>query len=686
MWIKKISHRDALPARSVPYSLVNRPRDRTPKTRLVDVLLPRDTDAFTYRLGDPGDPLPPRGTRVKVPFRSSEIWGVAVGYPKSSRIPSDRIRPLAEVDTAGPILTEHLLELQFWTARYYLKKPGLVLKTMLPPGLLDGKSSGRPRTAPPGEPSGQPPPALTKAQTSALAKITAGTKPLLLFGVTGSGKTEVYLNAIDRMDDNGGALVLVPEISLTSKAYERFRGRFGEQVVLLHSGLSPGERLRAWRRLRNGEARIALGTRSAVFAPVENLSLVIVDEEHAQTYKQEEGLRYNARDLAVVRGAVEKAQVVLGSATPSLETYHHARTGKYELARLPRRVRGRSLPRVHIIDRRNDPAPPDTVSNELTAAIRCELQQNRQVMVLVNRRGYAPSLICGDCGHRWVCPQCSISLTLHKRRNVLRCHYCDSSFAIPNVCPHCRGSRVVPLGVGTEKCEEMLAREFATGRIGRMDADTTRRKHAHHRIIRDMEEGALELLVGTQMVAKGHDLPGVTVGGILNADDALNLPDFRAAEHAVQLLSQFAGRTGRGEHPGSVYIETREPDHPVYRFVANHDYEGFAQGEIALRAELGFPPFGRLIRVVFSSRRRGELDTLLGKLPAGLGSIRKKPVAVLGPAPCPRERVRGRIRYHVLIRGSVVSELREAVAVLLRKIDSSPAVRIDVDVDPIQML
>ncbi|MEZ4598508.1 MAG: primosomal protein N' [Syntrophotaleaceae bacterium] len=514
---------------------------------------------------------------------------------------------------------------------------------------------------------------------------------ILLHGVTGSGKTEVYLRAIEQAIAGGKqALVLVPEIGLTPQLVGRFRARFADRVrrlAVLHSGLSDGERYDAWRAVARGDVDIIVGARSAVFAPASRLGIIVVDEEHETSYKQGEGFRYNARDLALLRGQMEGATVLLGSATPALTTFFRARQGQISYQGLPCRILDRPLPEVKLIDLRQE-RPEGSLSETLRQSLLENLERREQSLLLLNRRGFAPYLLCMECGATLRCPNCEITLTYYQKQRRLRCNYCDFSQSPPDVCPACLGSGMTPEGAGTERLEEELANLFPGARVGRMDRDTTGRKGAHQRLVKSMACGEIDILVGTQMVAKGHDFPGVTLVGVVNADSALNLPDFRAAERSFTLLTQVAGRAGRGEKPGKVLIQTFVPEHYVLEAAARHDYAGFYEQETAIRRELSYPPFGYLTNCVLAGNDlvqvaetaavfADELERLKGNLA----------VEILGPAPCPLNRLRGKWRFQILLKAVERSSMRR----ILSNIGSLRArvprrVSLIVDVDPLDML
>ncbi len=533
----------------------------------------------------------------------------------------------------------------------------------------------------------------TAAQALALKELGAaleagGFRPLLLHGVTGSGKTEVYLQAIAAALAAGRqALVLVPEIALTPQLVARFRARFGATrgIAVLHSGLSDGERYDAWRTIAEGSTDIVIGARSAVFAPLSKLGIIVVDEEHEASYKQGEGFRYHARDLALLRGGREGATVLLGSATPSLTTWYRAQQGQIGYLTLAERVGDRQLPDVELLDLRAAP-PAGVLAAPLAMALATTLERGEQALLLLNRRGFAPYLLCADCGTTFRCPNCEITLTYHQGRRQLRCHYCDHAETPAACCPQCQGANLFPEGAGTERLEEELTALLPTARIARMDRDTTTRKGAHRSLVERMLAGEIDVLVGTQMVAKGHDFPGVTLVGVVGADSTLNFPDFRSAERTFALLSQVAGRAGRGARPGRVLVQTYSPEHYALQCAAHHDYAAFSAQELAFRQELGYPPFGFLVNLVFSGNDAARVETAAAELAAALAGHAGE-VELLGPAPCPLARLRGRHRHQLLLKAPTRSPLR----LLLNRLPSLqkrlPAgVSVGIDVDPLDML
>lgn len=543
---------------------------------------------------------------------------------------------------------------------------------------------------------------LNPEQAAALKKIAdalaapESAKPILLHGVTGSGKTEIYLQSIRGALDRGqSAIVLVPEISLTPQTVERFKSRFAEMheaVAVLHSHLSQGERHDEWHKIHSGRARIVIGARSAIFAPLKDLSLIIVDEEHETTYKQEEAPRYHARDVAVVRAKVEKCAVVLGSATPSLESYHNATIGKYDLVALTQRVDERQMPMMRIVDlrqeRRKEKIAP-ILSEKLSQAIANRLEKREQTILFLNRRGFSTSLLCSNCGQARNCPNCSVALTFHRHPAVagrLSCHLCGHTAAVPKKCPECGKDTLVYAGFGTEKVESTVTRLFPKAAVQRMDADSMTRKEAYRETLRNFRAGKIDILVGTQMIAKGLDFPNVTLVGIINADLALHLPDFRAGERTFQLLTQVAGRAGRGETPGEVFVQTYTPFSPSIQFARHHDFAGYFQQELEFRERCDFPPFKHAMLITARSEHEGRAKLSAETLVRRLKEALPAEFTLSDTTPAPLEKLQGQFRFHILLRGRAIMRLSRLVRETLEKLPLPEDVIATVDVDPYQLL
>ena len=526
----------------------------------------------------------------------------------------------------------------------------------------------------------------------------------LLHGVTGGGKTEVYIQLAQVSLANGsGALILVPEIGLTPQLLGRFQERFGHRVACLHSAYSDKKRLSEWRRIKNGDAPIVVGTRSAVFAPIPNLGVIAVDEEHDGSYKQEESPRYHARDTGIVRARNLGVPVVLGSATPSIESYTNTRSGRYRLCALSHRPTGGALPQVRVVDLRkeagSDPRTPELLTRELTTAIGERLERGEQTLLFLNRRGFSSVILCRDCGEALLCPHCSIPLTFHREGGGrVQCHWCDFSTHPPSRCSSCRSDRVGYFGIGTERLEQAVNARFPGARVQRLDRDATRRAGAYERIFGAMRSGQTDILIGTQMVAKGHDFPKLTLVGVVVADVGLHLPDFRASERTFQLLTQVAGRAGRADLPGEVIIQTFRPDHFAVQCARTHDYAGFYRREALAREQLGYPPYRRLARLRFESRDKH----LTAKAAEWMASCLRRHgaaavgcatdadgVEYLGPAPAPIGKIRGLWRYHMILKAKGSKRLGEALKSLAAEFDEQAvfsSVRLAVDVDPMNLM
>jgi len=539
-----------------------------------------------------------------------------------------------------------------------------------------------------------------KAESSSVLHPPSST--FLLHGVTGSGKTEIYLQAIAHALEQGkGAIVLVPEISLTPQTVERFKARFSSGqwqtlVAVLHSHLSAGERHDEWHKIRQGRARIVIGARSAIFAPIEPLGLVIVDEEHETSYKQEEAPRYHARDVAIMRGQMENAMVVLGSATPSLESYHNAKNGKYALLELPERVDNQKMPRVRVVDMRQAAVKEKgnlIFSPQLKEAIHQRLDRQEQTILFLNRRGHSTSLQCNKCGHVANCPNCSISLTYHRVEQKVACHVCGFEDKVPQRCPNpkCNDPAIRFSGTGTQRVEETLAKLFPQARVRRMDSDAMKRKDDYRKTLGDFRTGRIDILVGTQMIAKGLHFPNVTLVGIIHADSALNQSDFRAGERTFQLLTQVAGRAGRGDVEGEVFVQAFAPFHPAIQYARRHDFIGFYDQEIEFREQLKYPPASRVALLTIKGRNEDKVKFSAEHLRKAIESAVQGPpphfrdLVISGPAPAPLERAEQFYRYHIMLRARAMSKLSAALAKIVASTALPEDVTLAVDIDPMDL-
>jgi primosomal protein N' (replication factor Y) len=650
-------------------------------------------DVFDFRV--PEGSVVPLGSLVVVPFGRSRKVGVVVGLAGDSAVPAAKLRPIESVVEDVPPLTEAHLELFDFCARYYQRPLGEVVGAALPPRLR--QVSRRALVAPP--PASPQPPrlvetfALTPEQEAAVAIGLAKTDafhPVLLQGVTGSGKTEVYLRLIaDTLARGRQALFLVPEIGLTPQFEQHVASRFpGAKLVSAHSHLNEGQRAAAWLAAQSGAAHIVLGTRLAVLMPMRDLGLIVVDEEHDPSYKQQEGLRYSARDTAVRRAQRLGIPVILGSATPSLESYANARDGRYALAELSTRAAsGAAMPAVRTVDTRAD-RPQEGFTFALATAIRARLARKEQSLVFLNRRGFSPVLFCRACAWHSTCKRCSANLVMHLGAREMRCHHCGHRERIPTVCPSCSATDLAPVGHGTQRVEDTLRAMFPEARIARVDRDSTARKGSLAGVLDQVRKGEIDILVGTQMLAKGHDYPNLTLVGVLDPDSALFSADFRAAERLFAQLVQVAGRAGRAERPGEVLIQTDFPGHPLYAAVARQDFARFATDALEERRLAGFPPFSHLALLRAESKKAGEAGDFL-KLAA---RIAKKmaarggtdPVEVFDPVPAPLERKAGFERAQLLVRARTRAALQPFLQEWKAELNAKGVrnVRWSLDVDP----
>ena len=541
----------------------------------------------------------------------------------------------------------------------------------------------------------QPAPELTRDQGAACARIEAKLRSgefgvTLLLGITGSGKTEVYLRAIQTVLELGRtAIVLVPEISLTPQTIRRFKERF-DNVSVLHSHLTGGQSSDHWTDLRLGKSCVVVGARSAIFAPVQNLGLVVIDEEHENSFKQDNAPRYHARDAAIMRAQGENALVILGSATPSLESYYNAQSGKFEILHLPRRIGNRPLPPVRVVDLRlevHERRGYHTLSRLLEKTMREALDAGRQVILFLNRRGHSPYINCRRCGFVLKCHRCDIALTFHQNHQMAICHYCNSEVLAPSQCPDCGVPGLNYFGLGTQKVEEEVQQKFPGAVCARMDSDTTRGRGSHERILSDFLEGQVQILLGTQMIAKGLDFPNVTVVGVVAPDIGLALPDFRATERTFQLVAQVAGRAGRGDESGRVIVQTSLPEHYSIQRAARHDYLGFAKEELAARQPLSYPPFGRMVRFLLSDRDQAKVQQAGQELVDALRShVQGSDAQVVGPAPAPIAQIKHMFRWQILVRAAKPSTLHRLLRQADRDLANVKPVKVTVDVDPLTML
>jgi primosomal protein N' (replication factor Y) (superfamily II helicase) len=642
-----------------------------------------------------------RGMLVDVPLGTKKgVKGLLLS-PADKAPEGFAVKAIQNIDPEYQVLPDSHVRWIEWLAHYYVHPIGNVMTSAYPPlsRTTTQRKSNRPPVVPVLESKGALD--LTAQQQEAFDAIrkSSGFSTHLLFGVTGSGKTEVYLRLLQEILEQGKqGLVLVPEISLTPQLVHRFAERFGDQIAVLHSQLTDRERTNQWWEMVEGRKKILIGARSALFCPLPNLGLIIVDEEHEPSYKQEEKLKYHGRDAAVMLGKFANCPVVLGSATPSLESWKNAIEGRYHLHRMSQRVQDRALPTVEVLDLRTmekDPALPFWLSPTLHQAIHETLEKKEQVALFLNRRGVANVVLCPGCGFTHECPNCDITLTLHGRHHLV-CHYCDYHEEYKLDCPSCKIGEVTPVGLGTELLETEMQRLFPEAKIARADRDEIQNRHDLEELVRGMESGDTDILIGTQMIAKGLDFPRLNLVGLVLADIGFNLPDFRATERSFQLITQVSGRAGRhvkpGEPPGRVIVQTYNPDHPSLTFAQKHDFESFSQMEIAQREPLAYPPIGKLISFRIQGTQLVRVQEAARLLSVRSQQLKNKHAAyenveVLGPAEAPLAKLRGQYRYHLLLKGKDHRHLQSFCRQVLG--DQKwlpPAVRISVDVDPLQLL
>src|SRR5262245_60124671 len=644
---------------------------------------------FVYKIGEPVE----IGCRVVVPFRKRDREGFVVGV-RNEVLDDIEIHPITNIIDQSPLLRPEIFRLCRWISEYYVSPLGEVLKSALPPGILPKHVGKSVHPAHDGAGAYKPALQLTSDQSSAFEAILNGYgfQTLLLHGVTGSGKTEVYMRAAEHFMAAGkSSLILIPEIALTPQLTDRFSQRFPRRIATLHSSLTKRQRIDEWLRIYAGEASIVIGTRSAVFAPLENLGLIVVDEEHETTYKQEEVPRYNARDTAVMRAKLARAVVVLGSATPSMESFHNAESGKYRHLSLTTRVEDRALPDVEIVNMREEYAAEGkqvVFSRRLLQAVAARLERHEQTMILLNRRGYAAFLLCRRCGYNFQCNACSVAMTYHRSIDKLLCHYCGLARRPPDRCPACDSEYIHYVGEGTERLEDDLKKLYPDARIGRVDRDTMRHMRDFERVLGGFRDGEIDILVGTQMIAKGHDFPRVTLVGVIGADAPLAFPDFRAAERTFQLLTQVAGRSGRGDQKGEVVIQSYFPDHYTFQLAVTQRFEDFYARETRYRKAMFYPPFTALAGVMVVDRDPSRAAALARTVGEFLDSVRTNAIRILGPAPAPLEKIKRVHRHQLLIKSASRSALHHMLSRLEQYIEEQKIgpTRVNIDVDPVSLL
>lgn len=659
--------------------------------RLAEVVVNVPFDKrFHYIL--PDDMNVPLYSRVAVDFKNRKTEAFVTAVIDESELKENltgvELKTVRKLIDKEPIVNNMTIEIAEWLSRYCLSSFGETLFAITP-------SASKPATR---EEkyyyTGEIARLNVEQQDAYLAmKPSIGTNAAyLLHGVTGSGKTEVYKKlAADCIADGRSVIILIPEISLTPQTLERFRVSFGDAVALYHSRLSQGERLSEWMRAFHGEAKIMIGPRSAIFAPMRNLGLIIVDEEHEASYKSQNSPRYHARQVAFFRSKRENAALVLGSATPQIETYYHALEGSIKLVELKSRYQTPSLPTVKIVDMKAEDDNNRALSSELFLSLAKTLGEKKQALLFLNRRGFAPSLICENCGHTFECPNCDVALTLHKNDRHLECHHCGRTESVPAKCPNCGGAALKEVGSGTERLESRLAEQFPNARIVRMDADTTRKKDSFEDMWNEVKSGRADILVGTQMVAKGHDIAGLKLVGAILPDITLSLPDFRSSERAFILLTQVIGRAGRRAETGEAVIQTYMPEHYSITSAAAQDYRQFYDVEIKKRETFGYPPFARIGRIVFRGRDLEVLRKFVQSLQTACETFaRNAPdVKILGPVTCPMEKLNNQYRYHIILKSQNVSailKVMNTVKDFFKADKNSRNLHIELDLDPTNMI
>lgn len=636
------------------------------------------------------------GKRVWVPFRNRKEIGYIVDILYSIKIPDKKLKSIKEVIDEEPIVNRELLNLTKQLSEYYYNSWGEAIEATIPPGLKKGKISLTPRKKPekiPPDEEFKEDFNLTSDQQKAFHEIKTNLdnlqyKVFLLHGITASGKTEIYLQSIREARKRGrGCIVLVPEISLTPQACERYTARFVDDVVVLHSKMLNSHRFREWEKVKNGEVSIVIGPRSAIFAPVRNLGLIVVDEEQETTYKQEDVPRYHARKVAKMRAKMNDSVVVLGSATPSIESYYNAKERDYELLYLPERINKKELPMVEIVDmkeeiRRQRRRRP-VLSIFLQEGLKKILQNNQQALLFLNRKGFATYVHCIKCGYTCRCSRCNIALTYHSTQNKLLCHYCNYQEEVPEICPECNSSYIRKYGKGTEKVVSEIKKYFPEARVDRMDTDATVKRGSHRQILSKFKNQQTDILIGTQMIAKGLDFPKVTLVGVISADIGLNLPDFRACERTFSLLTQVAGRAGRGDKGGKVVIQTFNPEHYSVTASQYHDYKRFYKEEIKTREKIGFPPFSHLVNITLRSKKKSKAAEVADKLAGMLeDNIEEERIELLGPAPAPLSKIKGKYRFNVILKSKQIDDIIKLMGKTIGHKRRIRNVYLKVDVDP----
>ncbi|MCX5751514.1 MAG: primosomal protein N' [Candidatus Saganbacteria bacterium] len=641
------------------------------------------------------------GSQVKIPFGKREEVGYVVGFSETTDIEATRIKPIAGIISEEPIFDRDAVEIADWISNYYLAYKISCLRLIMPPGTRGKEKLKKPAKAKMVQGSVDrvqdyeiknglsPTPEQARALETINELIEANrSETILLYGVTASGKTEVYLQAIANVLIKGkNAIVLVPEVGLTPQLVERFKERFSDHIAIFHSGLTEKKRKTEWLRVKNGLARIVLGTRIALFAPLKNIGIIVLDEEYEVTYKQEQSPKYHAREVAGFLAKRANSPLVLGSATPTVETFYKAKQGEYKLQVLPHRIDNRPFPEVKIVDMKEEQKAGNlgVLSRDLRKALVETFKRGEQAILFLNRIGFFTAVICRDCGKPLKCPHCSVALIYYPNSSQLACNHCNYKIKTPVICPNCQSTSIRYVGTGTQRIEQEVAVVYPKVRILRFDRDTTAKKGAHEAIYGTFKEGKADVLIGTQMVTKGLDIANVTLVAAVLADTSLSMPDFRAAEHTFQLLTQVAGRAGRHHLPGKVIIQTYNPDHCVIQAAAKHDYDLFFNEEIKTREDAGFPPFSSLINILFASDSLERAQKTAEDLQKFLAK-RLKEEEVLGPIPAAIPKLKGMHRFQILLKGKDLDVLRLALQQSLQKLVIPKDVRVVVDVEPINIL
>lgn len=666
---------------------------------IIDVAVPvRVNSSFHYLLDDLLIEQPQVGSVIEIPFRNSSTYGFVIGFPEKTKVEPDKLKRVQGVLVHDALFDEKMLSFLKWVSEYYCHPIGEVIATAFPRAYWEKKERRNTKRKPSWQTDHAPPiPELTEDQAKVLEQVLNPDekRPFLLHGVTGSGKTEVYMRVLSEALERGqGGIVLVPEIALTPQLAERFSGRFGEKVAVLHSDMTNSERSHEWEKLKRGEATIAVGARSAIFAPIQNLGAIVVDEEHETSFKQDDNLRYHARDLAVMRANIWGAKILLGSATPSLESYQHAKSGKYVYLELKKRVMERPLPKTVFVDLKNrDNLYSSKIpwfTKTLLTKIEGVLARGQQALLYLNRLGFAHFLYCSDCGHTWRCLNCDVALTYYKKPPELKCHYCALHIPVPVQCSECKGTKLETIGLGTEQVEKHLREIFPSARIGRMDRSQIKNRKDLEAVIKSIANRELDIVIGTQMVTKGHDFPGIALVGVLLADSSLNLPDFRANERTYQIVTQVSGRAGRAEIPGEVVIQSVNPTNPTLIYAAENNPDAFYLRELEVRRLFGFPPFRRLAMLRFQHRNLPRVATFsIQVCDFARQEITKQGLrcTVLGPSEAPLSKLKNLFRWQCLIKSESVKDMQRLLKILNEYVaDAKSSVGYAVDVDPLNSL